>query len=191
MCPGNVLIRVTPPISAKPSIPVRPPIPLWQKGLALAGVLLVLYLVVIVPLVLRPLRLPHRDASVKTTTTHDLRPLALKHRWNWLWPRNAVTVGTRGEDDIKLAAIGSLPASETLARIRRSFATKRYQLIALQKGTTSQVSSSTDRQGQQERVLTPLPAKQPVGLREGDEFEIGGQCMIWRQPGSQRKAGPT
>lgn len=164
------------------TILVTPPIPAWQKFLALVVVCFLAWILLLVPLILKPLLLPHRDAAFKAATTYDLRRLALKAKWNWLWPRNFVTVGTRLADGIKLSATGSLPAAKMLGVVRRALATRSYQLIPLQRDVIAQASSRMSLQGKQERVLTPLSANRPVNLRDGDEFEIAGQRMVWKQP---------
>jgi|GEM_PF-3371569 len=197
-CPGNVVIRLQPSAAPKPSVPSKPltvpkpAIPPWLKLLALAVGILLLYVVVIVPLILRPLRLPHRDAAVKAATTmHDLRPLAIKHRWNWLWPRRYVTLGTLAEDDIRLTTTRALAADRTLATIVRSVGTKTYWLVALQADMVSQVSSPLNQEGEPEKTLIPLSVNQRVELRDGDKFEISGKSIVWRQPIAQTTSRPA
>jgi PKD repeat protein len=154
------------------------PLSLWLKiALAVAG-LAAAWIALVVPFVLKPAVLPHRGVALRGFQTHDLRRLCARYRWGWLWPRGAVSIGSRITDLIR---VGS--GARFLAVIRRTPWSREYILKPIDNSAVQSVKTERDILGNETRTL--IAVARPQRLRHGDQFEIAGETFSWIQPSAK------
>lgn len=159
-------------------IKVAAPLPWWLWPAVWLGGALLLWIVIVVPL-LRRWRLPHRNVSVHAgTATYWLLQLARRRRFQWLWPRGSIPIGSAGPGAIQLQSPGVKGA---VARIDRLFSSRTYLLIPLVSGAVMWVTRAGTAESRRE--LKPGSRNK---LQDGAEFEVSGRRLVWRQPAGRR-----
>jgi PKD repeat protein len=168
---GGLAITATPP-------------PLWLKILLGVIALLLLWVIVIVPLILRPLLAPHKGVTLRGTSVSFLRALAKRHASNLLWPCRSVTIGSGKCGDVKVGGVGQ--KNENLAVVSRVPASSNYELVPLQMNAVSEIKARKTPDSQDTIETVPLlPGKRRL-LRNGEQFEIRGTTLTWVQPGGEK-----
>jgi PKD repeat protein len=161
-------------------IKVIPPRPLWMKVLwGLLGLLLV-WILIIVPLILKPLIAPHRGVVLRGSTNSYIRVFAARGVSNILWPRGTVTIGTGKLGDVKVGGVGK--KDEWLASIHRIPATCNYEITPLKSDSVCEVKPGAA--GAAQRQV--LPPRKPRLLRNADQYEVSGTLLHWGQPESKK-----
>jgi hypothetical protein len=158
------------------AIAVRAPMPAWIKWLGVVIAAALAWVGLVVPLVLKPIVLPHQGVALKGLQTFFLRQLCRKHRFGWLWPRGDVSIGSRATDFIRVGTGG-----KTVGVIRRRPGTSNYVLDPLDASSfRAMIAIPRDVMGVASRSVTAVIASVP--LRNGDAFEIQGSSFVWVQP---------
>jgi hypothetical protein len=146
--------------------------------------LVLLWVIIIVPLILRPLLAPQKRVAFRGMTVSFLRPLAKKRFSNVFWPCRQVTIGSGTYGDIRVGGVGK--KNELLARVARVPATSNYELVPLQVNTVSESRVRKGPDSQEVRELVPLVLGRPRLLRDGEQFEVRGTTLTWVQPGIKK-----
>lgn len=157
------------------AIAVRAPLPAWVTWLGVVIAAFLAWIGLVVPLVLKPIVLPHQGVALKGLQTFSLRQMCRKHRFGWLWPRGDVSVGSRVTDFIRVGTGG-----KAIGVIRRRPGTDSYVLHPLDATSIRAIKTQQDVMGKPSRSAAAVAAMVP--LRDGDEFEILGSSFAWVQP---------
>lgn len=157
------------------AVVVKAPLPVWVKWLAALAAAALGWVVLVVPLVLKPIVLPREGVALKGLQSLSLRQLSRKHRFGWLWPRGDVTIGSRSTDFVRVGTGG-----KTCGIIHRRVGTESYVLQPHDPGSIRLVKNTPDVMGKITRSATAVTTS--VLLRDGDEFEFQGSTFSWVQP---------
>jgi len=163
-------------------IKVKPPAPWWIKPLIVIVAFILAWFFIVVPLVLNPILLPHKSATLQADVKHRLRQLVNKHKTRFIWPRSFVTLGDLRKADIRVGA--ARRSGRIHARVRRLPGSKTYVLSSNSPNSVSILKTERDAMGNQ--VVTKKPLAKPVSLRDADRFELLGREFTWNQPASSR-----
>jgi len=166
--PGNITIQVKKALSW------------WIKPLIGVVAAILVWVLVIVPLILKPLILPHKGAALTGTRTHNLRHLARKLPAGWLVPRGHLRIGQMRTDSIKVGRSSGKP--DTLARIGRVIGTRSYRLTPLVDNEVFAVRTERGLDGKEVSSRRALPRGRHVMLRDATQYEIHGESFTWVQP---------
>ena len=170
--------------SGKITITATPPPPVWLKVLIGLIALFLCWVIIIVPLILRPLLAPHKGVAFRGTTVSHLRTIAKKGMSNFFWPCRSVTIGSGKYGDIKVGGVGQ--KNEYLARVSRVPTTSNYELVALQVNAVFEVRKQEVPDGQETSQVVAIAPGKPRLLRDGEQFEVRGTVLTWVQPSTKK-----
>lgn len=170
-------------ISLTSSAPMTP----LQKALIWLGIIIVVWVLLIARIILDPILLPRKGVVLQGGTRYQIRKLASKGFFRWLfWPRNSIVIGTgNGHFDISLG--DKTGKKKNLAVISRTPMTASYSVTACEDGTVSIIrKDGSDGEAQK----TPIARNKSANLKDGIELEISGNRFTWIQP-AKRKGSNT
>lgn len=161
-------------------IDVRAPLKTWQKALLWLIGAVAAWVVLIIPLVIRPVILPQTRCRLRSSTsTYDVRRLARKAS-SLFWPRGYVALGTNARDDITLPSTLATGPKGTFARLTRLPLSSQYIVKVLKPGTVFQEVTIRGIDGTAQTSWKS--ASRQVSLRNGSKMKIGETELEWQQP---------
>lgn len=157
---------------------VAAPMPFWQKIALWVAVALVVWVLVIVPLILRPILAPQKGPKLVGLKTY---PLYLRARRGWtrfFWPKTSLTIGSGLNSDIRLPSDGAIRGN--LALIERAPAASNYSIRPTKKNEIFRIEKQSSLMHPE--VETRSKITRARLLKDGDTYEIGGERLTWCQP---------
>lgn len=158
---------------------VVPPMPLWQKIAIGVAAGLIVWVVLIVPLILRPLLAPQKGPRLVGMRTYSLHLIARRGGWRRLfWPKRKISVGSTSGSDVRLPA-GTGPRG-IVASIERSPAGSQYSIRPVKNQDIYRIGE------QASLIVSGVETKSKITrsrlLKDGDVYEIAGERLTWCQP---------
>jgi len=167
------------------NITVLNPLPWWVKLAMYAAIALAVWIVLIVPVILKPLLAPQKKIAVRDANTRYLKRLASKHLSNFLWPRSFITLGSSSSDDIKVGSASK--RGRSAAKISRLPVSNDYALNVIASNTVDEIKKKSAL-GENATERQSLSKGRVKRLKDGDRFCILGTEFAWIQPKRTRKA---
>ncbi len=157
---------------------IAAPMPMWAKVAIGVAAAVFLWIVLIVPFILRPMLAPQKGPKLVGIQTY---PIHLRTRRGWgrfFWPKTSVTIGSTLHSDIRLPSDGV--GRSNIATIERVPAAPAYNIRPTKKHEIFRIETRTSLTKAPEEVRTRVT--RPRLLRDGDTYEIGGERLTWHQP---------
>lgn len=161
-------------------IAVRAPLKTWQKALIWLIAAVIVWIMLIVPLVIRPILAPQPRCRLRSSTsTYDVRRLAKKAS-NLFWPRAYVSIGTNPRDDITLPSSSAVSPKGTFAHLARIPLSSQYVVKILKPGSVFQQETTRGIDGAAQADWKA--ASRQLSLKNGSKIKIGETELEWQQP---------